>query len=108
MIDVIKNISDISRIPRMTLNKLVDMSTSIMSNDVLENVNNNIPFSEFDIGVGKLIIAANKSSVEYRFIPSKGFERKVNNSIKNNKSALVEELEESLVNKLLMAYKELY
>lgn len=108
MIDVISDVSNISRIPKMTLYKIIDMSTSIMSNDVLDNVNNNVPFSEFDIGVGKLIIAADKTNVEYRFIPAKDFERKVSNSIKNNKSVFVSELEESLVNKLLLAYKELY
>lgn len=108
MTDIVTDICTMSRIPKATINKLVDMASSIISNDVLESVNSANQYTDFDIGVGKLIIFADDSKVEYRFIPSKDLERKIISCIKDNKNVLIDELEESLVEKLLATYKELF
>lgn len=108
MVDIIQDVSNITRVPISTINKLIDISTSIISNDVLDAYNKREKFSEFDLGIGKLIIFNDSSSIEYRFIPAKDFERKINSCIKDNKSVLVDELEKSLVDKLLLSYKELF
>lgn len=108
MIDTLDDLCNISRIPKATINKLVDMITSIISNDVLESVNADRQYTDFDVGIGKLVVFANSSEVEYKFIPSKDLERKINSCVKDGRSILVDSLEESLIDKLLATYKELF
>lgn len=108
--NTIKDLSDITSIPYTLLCKLVNNLEDIICHDVKESLQESgtNSITEVNIGIGKLFIYITEEEVTYRFIPSFSFENKLVNMINNNEDPMITELEESLKEKIVNRYKDLF
>lgn len=105
--NAVEDISVLTTIPLKTLYKLTDKCNECICNDVLESKTSNDITSIIDIGIGKLNINVTPKDITYTFVPSKELEIKLLNTIKNNESPLIKDIENSLTTKILNTYKDL-
>lgn len=80
-----------------------------MCHCLLEQLNSENDCVSFDIGIGLISIKMNneEDTLQYKFIPSQQFERKLIKSVNNNSSPIVERSEQALSKRVLNIYKEL-
>lgn len=106
MTDLIKDISTITTIPVLTLEKLIDRAQWIICDSIENSLQNKENVVEIDIGLGKLIIKVETDNVFYKFIPSNSFEKDIIDTVVNKKNPLQINAEESLGKKFATIYKE--
>lgn len=109
MFDVIEEVSALTTIEKKTLSKLEEKFEWCICDGLYRDslMNNNKCF--FDIGLGTIgIDYSSGSSIKYKFIPSKDFEKTVINTLTNKESPLVLKTEQSLVKKITDTYKDLF
>lgn len=108
--NVVKDLSDITSIPYTLLCKLINNVEDIICHDIRESMQDSgVNFiTELSIGIGKLIIYVTEEEITYRFVPSTSFENKLVNMINNNEDPMIVELEESLKEKIVNRYKDLF
>lgn len=109
MFDVVEEVSTLTTIEKKTLTKLEEKFEWCICDGLYKQtlLNNNKCF--FDLGLGTLgIDYSNGTSIKYKFIPSKDFEKAVINTLTKKQSPLVAKTEQSLVKKITDAYKDLF
>lgn len=107
MINITKDISNITTIPYATLGKLHSLSTSCICHAVQETRLLNGNLTSVDIGIGTLYIKTTEDEIKYKFIPSSKLEKSVMETVKTGKSPLVSKVEETLKDRVMNVYKEL-
>lgn len=106
--DLLDDISSLTTIQRVSLDRLILQANKCICHDVQEVLVNNSDCACIDIGVGNLFIDVNKDSVRYRFEPSSKLENSIVNTILTGKSPVVDDIEKSLISKINNVYKELF
>lgn len=104
MIDVIKDLSTLTTIPKEKLDKLIEQENWIIV-DSLEQSSE--PITSLDIGVGTLELINNLDNLEYRFIPSSNLEKMIIEYFQYGKAPLRTKLEETLADRVINVYKDL-
>lgn len=103
----LNDLSVITTIPAATLVRLFDKLSWIICNDIEESLLNSETISELDIGIGKLVFSIEDNSLEYKFIPSMKLEQNIVKTIKEKKNPLVNNLEESIADRIINTYKDM-
>lgn len=106
--DLLEDVSKISCIQYLSLQRLVDYEVKCISQDILEAKNSDDDTVVINIGIGNLTINFSDDNIKYRFSPLETLDSAIKNAIKNNKSYLIDDIEQSLLNKLNTTYKELF
>lgn len=107
MAELVKDVASLTNISDKILNKLVDASIFSILETVVESVKNGETVSEVDIGIGSLSILVDGNSLKFKFIPNAKLREGVVDSIKQRENPMAVELDNSLVEKITNAYKEI-
>ena len=102
----IQSVSTLSRVPVKTLNKLVELATLSITDDLYDAIQKSEELVEIDIGIGTLSILTRDGNIKFRFIPSAKLEENIINTLKGQ-NELQEVTEQSLVDKINQLYKDL-
>lgn len=105
MHSLVEDLSLLTTIPPINLDKLVNKSIWCICDCVEESKINNNNVTDIDIGMGTLSICVENNNVQYRFVPSKKLENSIKNTIINGHNPLIEEAEEKLTKKMLEIHK---
>lgn len=105
--DILNDLSILTTIPILNLNKLSTRSCEDMCHCVLESINSNEQVSSLDIGIGQIVVFVDDEQIKYKFLPSSEFEQMLIDSINSNKSPLTNTIEQSLQKRMINIYKEL-
>lgn len=108
MINLAKDLSDLTSIPEKYLNKINTSKLYIINDGVYNSIKSSKCVEEFDIGIGTLVIGVEDNLIKYKFIPSNELDNSLKSTIKSNKNILELSLEKSLVNKVSELYKDLF
>lgn len=106
--DLLADVSSISCIQYLSLQRLVDYSLKCISQNILEAKNSDNDVLSIDIGIGTIYIKFSNETLTYKFVASNQLEKQLINAIKYDKSYMIDDIEESLLNKINIAYKELF
>ena len=105
---LIPDVSLLTTIPELSLKKLADKCKFVICHDVQEACLNNEDEVTVDVGLGQLTLKIEQDCVRYKFTPNASFEESVERTILTNTSPLTCLVEDTLVNKIENAYKELF
>ena len=105
MVNMIENLSTLTTIPEKYLTKLFDKIYYVMSDAVVETALLDKEITEIDIGIGTLLISANKSEIKYKFVPNKKLEQTIKSAVINKRNILANTLESNIVDKITDTYK---
>ena len=105
MIDILNDLSVISKIPFLTLHKLADQIELCIGSCIFDTKAQHEVLTTIDIGIGTLNILNDEAAVKYKFIPSKSLEAAVNKVIENNENPLINILDEALSKRVEKAYR---
>ena len=108
MYNLIKDLSTTTCIPVSVLNRVSGISNLLVCDDVLKSLQSGEQICQIDIGLGTLAIAVIDDTIKYKFIPSKVLDMKLKDTINSGESQLKTSLEQSLADKLVKAYKDLF
>lgn len=106
--NLIEDLSEVTSIPLVLFNKLTSTSEDIVCHDVFESFYEHNSVTEINLGIGKLQIYINEDAITYCFVPSNSLEKKLVDVVTNQKDPIITHLEESLTEKILNRYKELF
>ena len=101
------DVSAITSIPKLTLEKLMDKYVLCICNSIQEALLKKENLIELDIHIGILNIKIEESAIKYKFIPSKKLEDNIAFTTIHRKSPLIIELENSLQKRIEETYKGL-
>lgn len=105
--DLIGDLSKLTTIPKNSLAKLSDIAQTVMVSDVYSTlITSKDSVSEINLGIGTLYIGV-RDDIQYKFVPSAELETLLKNTINNKVDPLKVKVEETLVNRILNAYKDL-
>lgn len=108
MNNLIKDLSVLTTIPELNLQKLCNLSTECISHSVVESVKENNPICEIDVGIGVILInIVPNEELMFKFIPSKKLQNSILETIESKESSLTLDVEDALKDKILYAYKNL-
>lgn len=105
MYSLIEDLATITTIPVASLQKLTTKAQYCICNDMVENKLKNENLTEINIGIGTLQINVADNKMQYRFIPNDKFEKALKESWIDGKCTLKDELDRSLIFKILNTYK---
>lgn len=105
MRSAIEDVSALTTIPVTGLNKLVEKTNWCICDCIEETQLSGEKLTEIDIGIGVLSVYADEAGIQYRFVPSKKLENAVRTTITTKKSPLVQQVEATLVQRILETYK---
>lgn len=103
--NIIKDLSALTTIPEATLQKLAEKIKWCICDDIEESLLKGDSVTEIDVGIGTLFVGVKNESVSYYFTPSKNLESSVKETIVDGKNPLTDKIEQSLVSKVVNAYK---
>ena len=106
MIDIINDLSTLTTIPYVSLERLVDLSVACISHSIEESLLDDETYTMVDIGVGRLGIKVEDNTILYKFIPSTKLEDTIRQTILSGKSPLTVKVEETLKDKITKTYKD--
>jgi len=106
--DALKDLSILTAIPYSSLQKVSSKIGDIICHDIKESYYQGENNLEVDLGIGKLTMLLINDNISYGFVPSLQLERKIIDSFDSSGDVLIEKLEQSLKNKIINSYKELY
>ena len=106
--NVVEDIATITTIPVASLNKLCDKTICCICNNVEENLLAGQYITESNIGCGSLIVSVENDSIQYKFVPSKKFERALVKTVNDKKNPLVVILENTFANRIVKTYKDMF
>lgn len=106
--DLLDDISSLTTIQRVSLDRLVSQANKCICHDIQEVLVNDSSGACVNIGIGNLFIDVNKDSIKYRFEPSSKLENYIIDTILTNKSPIIDDIEKSLISKINNVYKELF
>lgn len=107
MIHLTDDLSTITSISKLSLDKLAEKSCACICHHVLETLAEKKNIATIDIGIGTLYIKIDLDTVKYKFIPSTFLDRNVSKTLANNESPLAMLAENVLKERIEQAYKEL-
>lgn len=102
------DISTISTVSISTLSKFVKQINWCITDAVCKSTYSGDTETNIDIGIGRLIIKYDNEQVKYRFEPSQELDNAVVAAIVDEQNPLVDNLEESLIEKITNAYKSFF
>lgn len=106
-VKIIEDMSKISTIPKLSLDKLVDIQNSCISHAVLEAIQSNESIIEANIGIGVIKICLSDEEIKYSFTPSVKLNSSILDCINNNRDQLDTQIECALRDRILNHYKDL-
>lgn len=101
------DISKITGIPKLSLDKLSDRACFCIAHAVLESQIEGNNLSDIDIGIGRLYIKLIDNELKYKFIPSNHLDELISVSIKSKSSPVVSELDKLLKERIENTYGKL-
>lgn len=101
------DLSNLTTIPKQSLDRLADLSELCICSTVGESIALGENVSSINIGIGTLSILACDDCVKYKFSPSKTLEDRIVNMIKTGKNPLVDEIETKIIDRIVNTYKDL-
>lgn len=107
MTDLLSDLSTLTGIPRLTLDKLTKSKILCISHTAHETQCEGKDTVEIDIGLGVLYIKYDTEVVKYKFIPSKALENQIRHTIDSKTSPLIIKAEHQLADRIKSTYKEL-
>lgn len=109
MIDLNKDISNISSVSTTTLTHLNRLKEKLICHYVLENTSEGDTNLIIDIGIGELHIKTiYGEEVLYKFIPSRYLDDNVVKAITENKSPVISDATKILIDRINSTYKDLF
>ena len=106
--DLLVDLSSLTTVQKASLDRLVDMSYKCICQDVQEALLENIDTICIDIGIGSLFINISKDFIKYRFEPSQKLKDFLIDTINTKESPIINDIEDSLIEKINTVYKELF
>ena len=107
MTDLLADLSVLTGIPRLTLDKLSKSMILCTSHAVHESQAESKDLTEIDLGFGVLYIKYDATNVKYKFIPSKALENQIRQTFESRTSPLITKAEHQLADRIKSTYKEL-
>ena len=104
---VLNDLSDLTQIPLLTLQKLEEYKSLCISHEVFSQLQSGENVSRVDIGVGVVTIKISEDGIRYKFEPSPRLERDIVCVVENNCSPLATAVDTSLQKKIEKTYKDL-
>ncbi len=105
--NILQDISQITTIPLASLNRLSEKIGWSICNCVEESVLKGETTTEVTFGFGALVISIEDNQLNYKFIPSKKFEKGLVETVVNKKNPLTVKLEDTFVNRIVKTYKDM-
>lgn len=102
-----KDISKLTSIPLVSVEKFLTLEENCICYDVLDNLKSGETTSLIDLGFGMLSIIIINDEMHFKFVPSKSLEDKLKKALSSGKLDIISLLEDKINSKLLIAYKEL-
>lgn len=106
--NITQDISTLTTVQKSSIDRLCKQMIKCICYDVCEALSQDIKEICLDIGIGNLIIKIDDYSVLYRFEPSQALDDNVICSVTTGKNPVVEDIENSLLNKVNTTYKDLF
>lgn len=108
MSNILKDLAKLTTIPEFNLVKLCNLTSKCISHEIVEAIKTNNDYAEINIGIGTLLInIEDKTNIKFKFFPSTTLQNNIVNSLENNESELVLDVEELLKEKIMFTYKNL-
>lgn len=107
MINLLQDLSMITDLPKLGLEKLALEQSLCLAHALYESLDCKENIASADLGYGKLFIKYEGDEIKYKFIPSKKFDDLLVKTIRQRKSPLTQSLENSISETLDKIYKEL-
>ena len=108
MVSLSNDLSIITAIPKLTLEKLFSKESLCVAHAVFESIKRCESDTCIDIGIGKLYIRLVDDSIKYKFSPSSELDSYIRDVSLNSSDPLICSVEEALKNKIEKTYKELF
>lgn len=106
--DLLDDISSLTTVQRVSLERLVSQANKCICHDIQEAKLEKVNCVCIDIGIGNLFINIDADSIKYRFEPSSKLEKYIIETTLSGKSPIIEDIEKSLISKVNKVYKELF
>lgn len=106
--NLLEDISTLTTVQKASLDRLSDQSIKCICHNVQEALLIGINEVCIDIGLGNLFLFISENEVKYRFEPSYKLENNIIETLLTKKSPVISDIEESLINKINVVYKELF
>ena len=106
--DLLKDLSVLTSIPVLNLQKLSTITEDLICHAVKESYYDQESVATVDLGIGKLLLFISEDELSYKFIPSSVLEGKIIKALNNKDDALVISVEDSLKEKIVNSYKNLF
>lgn len=106
MHELLKDVSTITTIPKLTLESINESTIICMCHDILEDKLSGADISELDIGIGILYIKLD-DDIKFKFVPNSKFENIIKTTLEDNTSPLISKAENILKTKVIKTYKDL-
>lgn len=107
-INIIEDVSKLTTIPEVALNKICEKIEWCICDSVQEMKMAKEDNIILNIGIGKIEIIDEDDVIRYRFIPSTNLESSVKETILNHQNPIQINTEKMLKNKILNTYKDIY
>ena len=102
-----KSLSNITTISLNSTKKFLDRFQDCICYSLQQQLKSNPDCIELDLYIGTLSIKNINDELFFKFIPSRSFENDVIKTFKTGECPLVEKIEDTLINKIKEAYKDL-
>ncbi len=106
-VDLINDISLLTSVPYKTLKNLCDKGNECICHGVLESIHDDAMDTVIDISVGQIIITVDNDAIYYRFKPSSKLEEMLRDTVVHKNDPLINDIEQSLVSRIMNTYKDL-
>lgn len=104
--NLVEDLSKLTTISTVNINRLVQLSQMIITHSVLEAVNDDKEICNVDIGIGTLSFLISENELKYKFTPSEIFEKQLVKSIKHGESPICIDASNKLKEKITRTYKD--
>lgn len=103
---LIQDLSTLTTISTSNIERLISLSSNIITHDILEACNDDKEICNVDIGLGTLSFLISDNELRYKFIPSEEFEKQIIKAIKTGNSPICDIACDKLSSKILNTYKD--
>ena len=108
MTNLIEDLSTLSGIKQNNLLALCKLSEGILSHSVAESIRGGESVTDVDIGIGILYIKNTDEGIKYKFVPSDKTNKTLESTFRNGKSKLAKDVSETLSERIMNTYKDLF
>lgn len=107
-VDVREDLSKLTTINQLSVNRLFDKITWIASDAVEQAELADDKSIELDLGFGIIEVLLEDTCIKYKFKPSKNLEDALVDTVVNGKNQLTLNIENTLVSKITNLYKDMF